>query len=232
MGNLDRAMGWTVKKPLCRPDVYCAIFIALVSCVGFIISINGIATIPKCRYGEPSCYFSVKLCPFDSPSTRISASNAVGGPQCVTSLRTRAVEGSSQWSGEQFALPIFVQLMALLPCLLTLIAVVFDKAFVLIEIGKIFVAVNISVLLMTIRIVDNVTFDCRWWGDRHHGNADECHTGLALYVVGSVLLIASQVSLLTLAVIFVEHERKALYGTKEESVPLTRLSDGDARDDF
>jgi len=228
-------MVWRIKKSVCRSDVYCAIFIAVVSIIGFVISINGINTIPKCRYGDPSCYFSVKLCPFDATRPRISAGapEGVGGPTCVSSLRTRAVEGSSTVSGEQFALPIFATTLALLPCVLTLIAVIFDKAFALIEVGKVFVGVNISVLLMTIRIVDNVTFDCRWWADRHHGNADACHSGLALYVVGTVLLIASQVSLLTLAVIFVEQERRTLYGTKEESVPLTRLgSDSDPRDAF
>merc|ERR1712166_1411439 len=227
-------MAWVVKQPLCRPDVYCAVFILVVSMIGFAVAVVGIDVIPKCRYGESACYFTVKLCPFNAVRDRISAvhESIASGPSCVSILKTRAVEGSSTVSGEQFALPIFALLISLVPCVLTLVSVIFNKALAMLEIGKVFVAINISVLLMTIRIVDNVTFDCRWWADRHHGNADECHTGLALYVVGSVLLIASQISLLTLAVIFVEHERKALYGTKEESVPLTRLSDGDARDDF
>lgn len=28
--------------------------------------------------------------------------------------------------------------------------------------GKVFIGVNITMLLMSIRIVDNLTFDCRW----------------------------------------------------------------------
>ena len=35
-----------------------------------------------------------------------------------------------------------------------------------------------------------VTFDCRWWGDRHHGNADECHTVTAAALDGCVTAAA------------------------------------------
>ena len=98
---------------------------------------------------------------------------------------------------------------------------------------------------MCIRIVDNLTFDCRWWADRHHGNGDECHTGLNLYVVGSVLLVAcqvphnlsdtsmshlsnfylgQQVALLALSVLFIEKERFLMF-SKEETVGLTSFED-------
>ena len=83
---------------------------------------------------------------------------------------------------------------------------------------------NITSLLMCIRIVDNLTFDCRWWSDRHHGNGDECHTGLNLYVAGSVLLISCQMALLALSVLFIEKERFLAY-SRDETVGLRSFED-------
>ena len=40
-------MGWTVKRPLCRPDVYCAVFIAAITLIGFVLAVIGIDTVPK-----------------------------------------------------------------------------------------------------------------------------------------------------------------------------------------
>ena len=91
--------------------------------------------------------------------------------------------------------------------------------------GKVLIGVNIATLLMTIRIVDNLTFDCRWWGNHNHGNADECHAGLNLYVAGSVLLISCQMALLALSVLFIEKERFLMFGSKEESVSLRTLGE-------
>eukprot|EP00656_Telonema_subtile_P000503 TRINITY_DN10235_c0_g1_i2.p1 TRINITY_DN10235_c0_g1~~TRINITY_DN10235_c0_g1_i2.p1 ORF type:complete len:241 (-),score=76.31 TRINITY_DN10235_c0_g1_i2:195-917(-) len=216
-------MAWVVKRPLCRADVFCALFLCVVSLIGFVVGVVGIEVIPKCRYGDRDCYFTVKLCPFNSASPRIKHEHDTG-PACVNVLKTRAVEGSSDVSGEQFGLPVCALVISLIPCVLTMVAVLFDKALALLEVGKVCVAVNIAVMLMAIRIVDNVTFDCRWWADKHHGNSDQCHNGLALYVVGTVLLIAAQISLLTLAVIFVERERDTMYSKdRHETLRLTKM---------
>jgi len=117
-----------------------------------------------------------------------------------------------------------VTVCALLPAIFVIIGVLFNKALGLMETGKVFIAVNITMLLMSIRIVDNLTFDCRWWADRHHGNSEECHTGLNLYVVGAVLLVACQMALLALSVLFIEKERW-LMASKDETVSLRQYED-------
>jgi len=220
-------MGWQIKHPVCRLEFVGACFILFAGVAGFICSIAGIDIIPKCRYGESECYFSVKVCPFNAQSPRIGTVALQGEDGCMPMLKTRAVEGSSNWSGEQFALPIFVSVCALLPALFVMIGVLFDKALGLMESGKVFIAVNITMLLMSIRIVDNLTFDCRWWADRHHGNGEECHTGLNLYVAGSVLLISCQIALLALSVLFIEKERWMMIN-KEETMSLRQFEDGDS----
>ena len=105
-----------------------------------------------------------------------------------------------------------------------LVGVLYNKGLALMETGKVFISINITSLLMCIRIVDNLTFDCRWWSDRHHGNGDECHTGLNLYVAGSVLLISCQMALLALSVLFIEKERFLAY-SRDETVGLRSFED-------
>jgi len=58
-------MAWVIKRPICRIEFVGACFVFLCTCAGFLCCIAGIDTIPKCRYGEPECYFSVKVCPFN-----------------------------------------------------------------------------------------------------------------------------------------------------------------------
>merc|ERR1712054_471685 len=200
------AMAWKIRRPVCR--------------------IAGIDIIPKCRYGEPECYFSVKVCPFNAQSPRIGPVTLQGDDGCMPMLKTRAVEGSSAWSGEQFALPIFCTTIALLPGFFVMVGVLFNKALGLMESGKIFIAINITMLMMSIRIVDNLTFDCRWWADRHHGNSEECHTGLNLYVAGAVLLVSCQMALLAISVLFIEKERWHMIN-KDEVVSLRSFEDRD-----
>merc|ERR1711988_89027 len=109
-------MAWVIKKPICRLEFVGACFILAAALAGFLCCIAGVDTIPKCRYGEPECYFSVKVCPFNAQSPRIGpAQLQTNDAGCMATLKTRAVEGSSAWSGEQFALPIFVSTVAMLP---------------------------------------------------------------------------------------------------------------------
>jgi len=225
----SREMAWSIKKPVCRVEFIGACIIFGCSCVGFICCVIGIDVVPKCRYGSPECYFSVKVCPYNAQSPRIGPVTLQGDDSCRAMLKSRAVEGSSAWSGEQFALPIFCSVLGIIPGILTMVGVLFDKALGLMESGKVFISINITMLLMSIRIVQNLTFDCRWWADRHHGNHDECHDGLELFVAGAVLLVSCQMALLAISVMFTEKERWNMI-TKDhpESFGLHRLDALDA----
>lgn len=47
-------------------------------------------------------------------------------------------------------------------------------------------------LVLGIRVIQDLTFDCRWWGNQHHENGKACHEGLNLYVASSLLLLLGQ----------------------------------------
>merc|ERR1711871_1689465 len=85
--------GWTVKQPICRVEVIGSSFILFAAFAGFLCCIGGVDTIPKCRYGEPECYFSVKVCPFNAQSPRIGPTAVQGEDGCQPMIKTRAVEG-------------------------------------------------------------------------------------------------------------------------------------------
>ena len=78
--------------------------------------------------------------------------------------------------------------------------------------------VDACVLCWQLRVVQDLTFDCRWWGDVHHGNSavqhyfaltqharlgdvlsnvlgwKACHEGLNLYSIAIAVFLFSQVS--------------------------------------
>lgn len=65
-------------------------------------------------------------------------------------------------------------------------------------------AASLAFLVLGIFTVHDLTFDCRWWGDHHTGNAQQCHDGLNLYVAASVMLIVGQAVLLLVSIQLVE----------------------------
>jgi hypothetical protein len=190
----------------------CSIIVLIFTLVGMVCAIVGMAILPKCRYGEPNCYFRVRNCAYTDELGHTDG--------CLYTLKSRAIEGSNDMSAEQLAIPILSTCLACIPAMLTCLGMVFDQALGLLEASKVFLATNVVFLVLGIRAIQDITFDCRWWGDQHHGNSKKCHEGFNLYIAASALLVAAHFCVLIISVRFVENERFAL-AEKHEVVSLT-----------
>merc|ERR1719253_1638321 len=178
--------------------------------VGIICAITGMSVLPKCRYGDSECYFRVENCAYTKDEAEPG--------KCYKQLKMRAIEGSSDYSAEQLAIPILATVLSAIPAILTFVGTMLDKeALALLETSKIFLAMNGVFLIIGCRTIQDLTFDCRWWGDFHHGNGAECHDGFNLYIASAILLCIAQTLLLVVSIRFVEQERYSMVNNSENS---------------
>jgi len=195
------------KKNKFEPAFIFASVAAVLTLVGTLCAITGLAILPKCRYGEAECYFHVSL-------------PAYNGGSEIEVLKLRAIEGGSDYSAEQLAIPILAVCLAAVPAGLTFFGTLFNQALGLLETSKIFLATNLVFLILGIRSIQSLTFDCRWWGDHHHQNSKACHDGFNLYIAATAFLVAAHLCVLIVSVRFVENQRYEM-GKKHEVVSLT-----------
>eukprot|EP00656_Telonema_subtile_P050808 TRINITY_DN667_c0_g1_i1.p1 TRINITY_DN667_c0_g1~~TRINITY_DN667_c0_g1_i1.p1 ORF type:complete len:250 (-),score=74.55 TRINITY_DN667_c0_g1_i1:193-942(-) len=199
------SMGW-IRPNVCSLAFICSLISLALTMIGMMCAITGMAILPKCRYGEPDCYFSVTNCAYTKPTE---------SSECIPVLKMRAIEGSSDYSAEQLAIPILATCLASIPAMLTFLGTMLDNTLPLLETSKIFLAMNTVFLVLGTRAIQDLTFDCRWWGNQHHHNADACHQGFNLYVAAAIILSVAQVALLIISVRFVENERYMMVETQE-----------------
>jgi hypothetical protein len=204
--------------------------ICILTIVGLLCAAIGINVLPKCRYGSPDCYFVVEACAYDTPrgsSPIASAAATQGGgngrrdssldltqrksekPQfCHKITKLRAIEGSNSGTAEQLAIPVLAVITACVPGIVTFCSIAVCPRFLgLLEFAKFWLAGSFVFLVLGIRGIQDLTFDCRWWGTQHHSNGPVCHEGLNLYVASSLLLLLGQVALLLVCVHFSEARR-------------------------
>lgn len=166
-------------------NVWIGITVLALALFGFGCAIWSFIILPKCRYGEPECYFAVKECTYD-------------GKSCHVAFKNRAIEASSNHGVEALGIAIFAALANLVPALL-LFLVTFvqhpETMSSMLETGKLFIAANLVLMLLSIHHIESLTHDCRWWGDFHHGNSDVCHEGFSLYCVATIAMCISNVTL-------------------------------------
>jgi len=193
---------YTLAKSCCVAGFQLAIvavFVATLAGLGF--SLSGVWLLPKCRYGDNECYFGVNICVVPDSVEQQSDIDQTAEPICTLETRQRAIEGSSSHpllGSEQLAIPLFALLVSCVPAILAAATVFVQRSIALLDAGKLVLAVTLSMLCISVDILQRKTFDCRWWHDSHHGNAEACKQGLSLYVVGSLLIILSQIGLLIL----------------------------------
>jgi len=190
-----------------------------VTVIGIWVAFMGIKTLPKCRFGEADCYFKVTIC------MGMATTGLEGG--CQEQILNRAIEGSTDnpdGSGfgepvegaEALAIPCFAIAMALLPALLTALGVLFrDRYYGFLSASKILAAMQFAFLAIGVRVVQDLTFDCRWWNDNHHGNSDVCHGGLNLYVLGVVMIALAQLMSLMVSTQRVEDTYREYYSAQD-----------------
>lgn len=209
--------------------------ILLLTAIGFTCAVVGLVKLPKCRYGSPACYFIVEVCAYSNikdapktPGTQIGSSvitavthgkmgsktppPPVKQPDfCPKVTKSRAIEGSSSTAAEQLAIPILAVITACIPAIVSFGSILcVPKYLPFLEFVKIMLATSLVLLILGIQTVQNLTFDCRWWGDGHHGNAQKCHDGLNLYVAATALLMLGQCVLLVVSVHFMELTRRSI----------------------
>ena len=130
---------------------------------------------------------------------------------CHQAFKLRAIEASGPHGLEPLALPLFSVSVSLIAPVLVLCAVCTGKtALAFLEAGKIMIAAGIVLMTLSILHVQNLTHDCRWWGDHHHHHAQRCHQSFALFVSSTMLMGVSQAILLgRLLSRATKHERKS-----------------------
>merc|ERR1712216_153967 len=208
-------MSW-IRGNVCGGMFVCSVITLVLTAVGMVCAITGMALLPKCRYGDAACYFRAPTCAYTD------ASSTTGGG-CLESVKSRAIEGSNDYSAEQLAIPILSTCLSCIPAILTCLGTMFDKALGLLEASKVFLASNLVFLVLGIRAIQDLTFDCRWWGNQHHGNAKACHDGFYLYIAAASLLAVAHLFVLIISVRFVENARYEM-AEKHEVVSLTMRS--------
>jgi len=188
--------------------------ICVLSIVGFVCAMFGFAALPYCRYGSEDCYFIVEACYYDygfkQPATSVGSNIPTSDEQhCTKMSKFRAIEGSiSSRVSEQVTIPVLAVVMACVPAIVTFISILWCPRYLaLLEFAKYWLASSLIFLVLGIRVVQDLTFDCRWWGNQHHGNGKNCHDGLSLYVAAAILLLLGQIVLLAVSIYFIEARR-------------------------
>jgi hypothetical protein len=203
----------TVKKPLNRAEFILASILLLLSFIWFVCCLDGLNKMPKCRYGTNDCYFVRQQTSFDGKITQ-------------QAFKNRAIEGDSDESLEQLAIPFLVTFLSLLPPVLIFFATLCGKdATKTIEIGKFFLTGCAITMLFSVRICDQLTFDCRWWNNE---NQDKCKTSFNTFAAGAFFTILTQICLLVVAVFQSQKDADCKYSEHSEPSFSDRALAGDA----
>merc|ERR1712054_281552 len=99
-----------MREVTCRHGVQTCLscLFLFLAVIGLCLVCFGIADLPKCRYGDNTCYFFVKICGrkfFDGNEAASAAAVATNSKECAWVLRTSRIEGSSDEGVQQFYIP-------------------------------------------------------------------------------------------------------------------------------
>jgi len=172
-----------------------AIFVATLTGLGF--SWTGVWVLPKCRYGDPECYFKVNLCAPDSSSLdQTDKSETVPVELCRLELRQRAIEGSSNDPvlPEQLSIPLMAVVVSCVPAALASATFFVQRTVLLVAAGKMVLAVTLSMLC------------------------------IGIDVIGALLIIVSEIVLLVLLVRMYEWEMRELIQMRISCLTNTAMS--------
>jgi len=230
-------MAIKVRDEVCTRNMMLSVLVMMLTWIGMAISLAGLTDLPRCQYGDPKCYFFVKVCDnklFDQRSLKGADSGAfsndgekgqteqrvgVNGTSykvvlpssCVYMAKKRKTESSSDYGIEQVSVPILASVLGVVPGVsLTLAMVIRNERllFSMLEIGKMFIAFNIVLLVVSCMQIDALTWDCRWWGEEYHPDSDKCQGAYDKYVVGTTFIFITEFLLLCGGIAYTEMERK------------------------
>lgn len=187
----------------------------IVSIIGMSVMAVGIAQIPKCKYGDVRCYFFYQVC-----GESYFNQNRENPYTCAWVCKNRAVEGSSDSGVEQLAVPIAAACLTLVPAIALMVTTIIRNERImlgLLEAGKAFIVFNGIILTVAAAQLNKLTFACRWYPDRFHGNEDNCKGGYIKFVAGMCIIFVCQLVLLIGIIIYGEMERRRVRGDCIES---------------
>jgi len=107
---------------------------------------------------------------------------------------------------EQLAIPFLTTVMCLVPPIFVFIGVLLGHTPKTMAIGKFFMAGCTVLMILSIRIFEQLTFQCRWW---NNSLQDDCKTAFNTFAAGGTLNCVTMVALLFVAVFHTE--RAATY---------------------
>merc|ERR1712216_283218 len=151
-----------------RPDVWKlgefwgAIFLMICSLIWLACCLGGLNKVPKCRYGDNDCYFV----------RPVEAINKDGSTSQGQQFFNRAVEGDNDNSLEQLAIPLLSTLLCVLPSIFVFIGVLLGHTPKTMEIGKFFMTGCTVLMILSIRIFEQMTFECRWWNNTNQEDSE------------------------------------------------------------
>merc|ERR1712205_234000 len=87
--------------------------------------------------------------------------------------------------------------VSLLPAVLCVITTVCGTSVFRVKWVQFFITGCAVAMLLSIQVVDEVTFDCRWW---RNTNQDKCKSSFNTYVAGAFFMCLAQVCLLVLSI--------------------------------
>merc|ERR1711988_1242374 len=157
------------------------------------VGLAGIATLPKCRYGSPSCYFFVQVC--DSALLN----SAEDRQTCMWVPKNRAIEGGDDDSVESLVVPIIAMVLGLVPGIALVVSMVIRNErtlLALLEFSKMFCAFDFLLLIIACMYLNGLTWDCRWFPNEQTQTQDECERGYSMYVVGACFIFVCEFVLL------------------------------------
>jgi len=192
-------MNWKVRSDLCKvPAFWGSIFLLIISVLFAVLCFVGIDKVPRCRYGEPECYFVRDQIAGESD-------NLLDPIYKGKAFKNHAVEGDSSSSLEQLALPFFVTCASLIPPVQIFVGVLFGYTPKTMELGKLFLTATSTATILSIHIVEYLTFDCRWW---RNTKQDTCKEAMGIFTAGAICISVTQILLLFLSIYHTEQAEK------------------------
>jgi len=132
---------------------------------------------------------------------------------CAYVAKYRSIEGSTEEGLDQLIMPIIAAGFSLLPGVTLLISTIIRNersVLALLEAGKVFIIFIVVLWVLGMYTIYQLTFDCRWYDDKLHGNQDACNNGATKYNAGASISIVVMVLLLAGITASSEVQRRAV----------------------
>lgn len=203
---------------------YFSLGCVVMSIMGMGLGLAGIAELPKCKAGDPVCYYLIRVCADNYENTNLSSF-------CVLMSKSAMIEGSTNRGVEKLAVAIFASVLGIIPAFNTLLAFTINNKralLALLESNKLIISISLLVLLGATVTIERLTFDCRWHASlnrelhKPHPFVRQCQSGFSMFLAGSVMLCSTEFVLLLFCIIGSESERRKVEDAQQNHMVTHR----------